>query len=348
LLTPTPVDPAPFDDVLSRTAGSVGRLLSTSCAGAPMAGSGFVVDARHVLTASHVVGGARQVSLRLGGAAPVLADVVGIDPVTDTALVRTSEDLPASPLALAGPDETAPGTAVGVLGYPLGDASLRTALTRITSVTESAVVNDHPTQNLVVVDETLRLGMSGGPALDAEGRVRGMVVAQIPGRGGRDSTSPVALAVPTRTLAGSLAGWQAAPTPAAAACAGEHERATSGGPDLITAAGVDAELAHTLWLLGSSLNAGQFPSAWGMLTEHQQWWEGDLARWTVANSELPWARIEVEETTRDGERATAKARVRTTWQDGRCREQQVGYGFRLVAGIWLIDTIDTGVASGCG
>ncbi|WP_198018439.1 trypsin-like peptidase domain-containing protein, partial [Sedimentibacter sp. B4] len=77
---PTPVDASLLDPVVQRYSASVGRLLSTSCTGAPFAGSGFVVGPGLVLTAAHVVEGARQVSVRLAGAEPVPAEVVGIDP----------------------------------------------------------------------------------------------------------------------------------------------------------------------------------------------------------------------------------------------------------------------------
>lgn len=347
LRTPQPVDPTPFTEVPARAGDSVGRLLSTSCAGAPMAGSGFVVDDHHVLTASHVVDGARQVSLRLTGAEPVLGEVVGIDRATDTALVRTSAPLTGAPLELAAAGETAVGTEVAALGYPLGDAELGTALARLTSVSESAVVNDHPAQDLLVVDATLRVGMSGGPVVDAQSRVRGMIVAAIGGRGGRDSTASVALALPTGLLAGRVEAWRGAAALTPDACAGEAWRTSATAPGLDVADGADAEIAHTLWLLGSSLNAGQYPSAWGMLTAGQQGREGDLAGWTARNAPLRWTGLEVLEASRDGERATARARVRFTGEDGGCRVQEFGYDLRLERGIWLVDGIDAGASAGC-
>jgi len=347
LRSPQPVDPTTFAGVPARAGGSVGRLLSTSCAGAPMAGSGFVVDAHHVLTASHVVGGARQVSLRLTGAAPVLGEIVGIDATTDTALVRTTAALAGPPLELAGAGETTTGTEVEALGYPLGDAELGTALARLTSVSESAVVNDHPAQDLLVVDATLRVGMSGGPVVDAQARVRGMVVAAIGGRGGRDSTASVALALPTALLAGKVEAWRTAVALAPDACAGEASSTSARAPGLTLHDGADAEVAHTLWLLGSSLNAGQYPSAWGMLTAGQQGREGELAAWISRTGGQTRTEIEVLRATRDGDRATAQARVRSTGADGSCRSQAVGYQLRLERGIWLIDGVDADEPAGC-
>ncbi len=341
-----PVDPAPFTALAATAGASVGRVLSTSCAGAPMAGSGFVVDSSHVLTASHVVGGARQVSLRLTGAKPVLADVVGIDAATDTALVRTSTVLGRG-LALAAADATTSGTPVAVLGYPLGDAELLSSLTMITSVSEAAVVNDHSATGLVVVDATLPVGMSGGPVVDAAGRVRGMAVASIGGRGGRDSTSPVALALPTGVLAAAVARWQDVPRSDPPACEGETAALSTAGTELVLGNGVDAELAHTVWLFGTSLGAGQFASAWGMLTPDRQRVEGDLAQWTRRNSRA-WTRVDVREATRQGDRATASVRVDTAGPDGACAAGEIDVTFRLSRGIWLIDGVDPGAVSACG
>lgn len=348
LLSPTPVDAAPFAVLVERARGSVGKLLSTSCAGAPIAGSGFVVAPGLMLTGAHVVDGGRQVSLRLTGASPVLADIVGIDPAKDTALVRARVPLDVPPLALAGAP-VAPGTPVTTLGYPLGESVLRTEVSRITSVTDSAIVNDRPMQDLVTVDATIRTGSSGGPALAADGRVHGMVVAAIGGRGGRDSAPIVALAIPARSLADSLAAWRGNPPDPGDGCAGEAAR--DGGAldlDVVTTDPAAAEFVHTLWLLGKGINAGQAVSTWGMLSAGRRAAEGGPEAWAATVGDTRWSGLAVLATSRDGDRATARVRLRSTVA-GKCRVQQLDVGLELVHGIWLVGVADpAGDAESCG
>lgn len=349
LLAPTPVDASPFDPVVQRYSASVGRLLSTSCTGAPFAGSGFVVGPGLVLTAAHVVDGARQVSVRLAGAEPVPAEVIGIDPNRDTALVRTEFDPAGAPVIALAADATEVGSAVVALGYPLGESRWHREDARITSVTDSAIVNGAAMHDLLTVDATLPIGMSGGPVLDARGVARGMAVAAIGGRGGRDSTSPVALGIPAARLAGSFAEWRNEPPVRSAPCAGEVDRGGTGGPDLVvTSSDPDApELAHTLWLLGRSINAGQYPGAAGLLTSSLLTNEGGAATWAAGLGQTRWLGIDVAEAGMDGDRASARARLRTTSGEG-CRVQQVDYRFVRAAGIWRVDAIEpVGAAQAC-
>ncbi|MCB0911802.1 MAG: trypsin-like peptidase domain-containing protein [Propionibacteriaceae bacterium] len=349
LRTPTPVDAGPLTPVAQRSAAAVGRLLSTRCSGAPAAGTGFVVGPGLVLTAAHVVGGARQVSVRLTGAGPVPAEIVGIDASRDTALVRAGAlpgDPPTIPLAS---DRAATGTTVVALGYPLGESVLHRTFARITSVTDSALVNGSPMRDLVTLDATLPVGLSGGPALDADGVARGMVVAAIGGRGGRDSTSPVTLALPASGLQASLTEWGDDTAVPSAPCAGEVDHGEAADPDLIVSTtDADApELAHTLWLLGRSINAGQYPSAAGMLTRGLLAAEGGVTAWGRGLDSTRWQAIDLRSATRDGDRATARARLRTADDDG-CRVQPVEVRFERSSGIWLVAAVEQdGAAEGC-
>jgi hypothetical protein len=343
-----PVDPAPFAPVVAQYAGSVARVLTTTCSGLPLSGSGFVVGPHMVLTGAHVVDGGRQASLRLPGRAPVPASVIGIDPGRDTALLHTDAELPAPPIALADPATTAPGTEVVALGYPLGEAAQRTDPARITAVTDEAMVNGFRMGDLVVVDASLRPGVSGGPALDVQGRARGMVVAAIGGRGGRDSAMTVALAIPTASLAGSLDRWRDAPPAASASC--PDERPASAAPALALSVGgsVDAELAHTVWLFGQSVTSGQLRSAWAMLGGDLQVASGGFDRWSVANADTRWTGLDVLGTARDGDRATLRARVRSVDATGRCRVREDAYGLRFVFDSWRLDSLDAGEPAPCG
>lgn len=349
LLSPVPVDAAPFEAVLDRTPASVGKLLSTSCTGSPIAGSGFVVAPDLVLTGAHVVSGARQVSLRLTGAAPVLADVVGIDPSRDTALVRTRARLDASALGLAD-DAATPGTEVATLGFPLGESVLDSVVARITSVTDSAIVNARPVHDLVTVDATLRTGTSGGPLIDADGTVRGMVVAAIGGRGGRDSVPTVALAIPPASLAASLDAWRDEPPALEVGCVGEPAREPGPAPDLEVATRDPqaAEFVHTLWLLGQGINAGHATGTWGMLAPDRRAAEGGADAWAAWVGSTRWESLRVLDAERSGDRARVTVRLRAT-TDGLCRLHELRVDLALDRGIWLVGTASpVTAAAACG
>lgn len=347
LRDPVPVDPAPFAPVVAQYAGSVARVLTTTCGGPPLSGSGFVVGPHLVITGAHVVDGGRQASLRLPGRAPVPASVVGIDPGRDTALLHTDTELAVPPIALADPGTTGPGTEVVALGYPLGDAEQRTDPARITAVTDEAIVNGFRMSDLVVVDASLRPGVSGGPALDAQGRARGMVVAAIGGRGGRDSAMTVALAIPPASLASSLDQWRAAPPSASAACPDERSAPAAAELTLVAGGSVDAELAHTVWLFGQSVTAGQLRSAWAMLGGDLKVSAGGFERWSAANADTGWTRLDVLDTARNGDWATLRARVRSVDADGRCHVREDAYGLRFVFDSWRLDSLDAGEAEPC-
>lgn len=346
LRAPTPIDPAPFAAVLADAPASVARLLSTSCAGAPISGSGFLVAPDLVLTAAHVVDGARQVSVRLTGAPPTPAQVVGIDPARDTALVRLPVAANAPALRFGTPTT---GTPVAAIGLPLGDARPRGALASITSVSDAAVVNGHGQTDLVALDASLAPGVSGGPALAADGTVRGMVVGAIRGRGGRDSAETIALAIPPASLAAALGRWRDDPATAAAPCAGEPAAPPAPPPALSSTAGPEAaEITHTLWLLGQGVNAGQAQAAWGQLSADRRLGEGDAGQWAAARAGVHWDALAVRSVQlRDGW-ADARVRLRTT-SPGACHEQELDVGLQLVAGTWLVGLEEPlGAARRCG
>lgn len=215
LLTARPVDGRPFENVVAAAALSVAKVGGTGCSGGGLVGSAFVAGERLVLTAAHVVAGARTVDLRFPGREPVPADVVVLDAGDDTAVLRVDTDLPPA-LALATTPVVA-GEPVVVVGYPLAEHEVRTTISRVTALDESVVLEGHLLRDVLALDAQVPIGTSGGPVVDAAGQVHGMVSAQVPGRGGRDSSQVVTLGIPAERLAQRLAA--AADLPALPPCA---------------------------------------------------------------------------------------------------------------------------------
>ena len=211
LLPARPVDGAPFAPVVTAATPSVAKVGGKTCSGADLVGSAFVAADHLLLTAAHVVAGARTVELRFPGREPVAAELVAVDAGDDTAVLRVGGDLP--PALALEPALIPVGDPVVVIGYPLAEQAVRTVLGRVSGQDDSAVLEGHPLRDLLVIDAQVATGTSGGPVVDSAGRVRGMASAQISGRGGRDSSQLITLAIPSGRLAQRLAASADLPAP---------------------------------------------------------------------------------------------------------------------------------------
>lgn len=162
-------------------------------------GSGFVYDnAGHIVTDEHVVAGASSISVRFWNGQTYKAEVVGSDASTDLAVIKV--DAPASllsPLSLGDSDAVTVGDAVVAIGSPFGLEG--TVTTGIVSALHRQITspNNFTIDDSIQTDAAINHGNSGGPLLDAQGRVIG-VTAQIESdSGGNDG---VGFAVPSNTV----------------------------------------------------------------------------------------------------------------------------------------------------
>jgi uncharacterized membrane protein required for colicin V production len=164
-------------------APSVVRIVGTAC-GLGIEGSGWVAAPGTVVTAAHVVAGEHDTAVNpFGSTAKLAATAVAFDPTDDVAVLRVT-GLRARPLPLVDPR---PGAEVAVLGYP-EDGPFDAAPARI-GATIFAVMDDAygrgPFGRTVTTFRgTARHGDSGGPAVDASGRVETTVFAARVGGGG--------------------------------------------------------------------------------------------------------------------------------------------------------------------
>lgn len=175
----TPVAPpnaaiASDPDVL-RAGRSVVRVLGTAC-GLGVEGSGWAVEPELIVTNAHVVAGQDDTTVTTQDGATLQTTPVHYDPSNDLALLRTDTALPELPLA-AEPRRGTPGA---VLGYPEnGPYSLAPArFGAVSTVISNDSYGRGPIRrDLASIRGAVRSGNSGGPMVDARGRVLGTVFA---------------------------------------------------------------------------------------------------------------------------------------------------------------------------
>jgi S1-C subfamily serine protease len=175
-----PVDPPTQAQALAAVdaaAASTVRVVGQAC-DQILEGSAFVVDARYVVTAAHVVAGVADPRLQVPGAGSIAARTVLFDPGLDLAILRV-EETPGPPLPLAsGPLDR--GAVGAILGYTEGGPldARRAAVLRTLDALGKDIYGQRQIDRLVVeLQAVVRPGNSGGPFVLADGRVGGVVFA---------------------------------------------------------------------------------------------------------------------------------------------------------------------------
>jgi S1-C subfamily serine protease len=163
--------------VAARTA-SVGPLVEDG-GGRAASGTGFIWDgAGHVVTNDHVVQGSKQVAVRLSTGEVAEAELVGLAPNYDLAVIRIkgARGLP-SPSSLGSSADLKVGQAALAIGNPFGlDQSLSTGI--ISALKRRLPTNSgREIANVIQTDAAINPGNSGGPLLDSAGRVIGVTTA---------------------------------------------------------------------------------------------------------------------------------------------------------------------------
>ena len=193
------------NEIYQRSAPGVVRVNATSgsaFSGTTQAlGSGFVIDkAGHIVTNYHVVRGADRVTVSFSNRDTVRATVVGTDPSTDLAVLRVEVSASAlTPLPLGDSGRLQVGDPVVAIGNPFGLD--RTATSGIVSALQRFITapNSFTIDHVIQTDAPINHGNSGGPLIDAHGKVIG-VNTQI--ETGDVSTGNVGIgfAVPSNTV----------------------------------------------------------------------------------------------------------------------------------------------------
>ena len=163
-------------------------------------GSGWVYDSDgHIVTNQHVVAGADTIAVHFWNGSTYSAKLLGVDRSTDLAVIKVNA--PSSvlqPLKVGDSDALQVGDGVVAIGSPFGLEE--TVTSGIVSALHRAMEapNKFTITNSIQTDAAINHGNSGGPLLNAQGKVVG-VNAQIQSEsGGNDG---VGFAVPSNTVA---------------------------------------------------------------------------------------------------------------------------------------------------
>jgi len=167
----------------------------------PGEGSGAVLDRQgHILTNFHVVDGAREIQVTLYDSESYEASLVGVDPDTDTAVLKI--DAPADslwPVAFGSSTGLKVGQRVYAIGNPFGlERTMTTGIIASLNRQIPSRRNYRSMKAIIQIDADINPGNSGGPLLDSHARMIGMNTAIASKTG---ESAGVGFAIPVNTIA---------------------------------------------------------------------------------------------------------------------------------------------------
>jgi serine protease Do len=144
-------------------------------------GSGFFIDAEHIVTNNHVVEDASEIKVRLNNGREVTATLVGADPLTDLAVLKVAPVKGQAFVQFAEEVDLRVGDWVLAVGNPFGLGG------SVTSGIVSAIGGESRSGqflDFIQIDAPINRGNSGGPTFDLKGRVVGVNTAIYSPNGG--------------------------------------------------------------------------------------------------------------------------------------------------------------------
>lgn len=166
-----------FNDIVAHARTSVVEIEGRSCSGIGV-GSGFVAREGIVVTNAHVVAGMKNPYIQDDNGRH-RAEIIGFDPDLDVAILRV-ENLAGTPLSIVD-SRVENGTPGIVLGYPGGGpfAARPAVITeRFTALGQDIYGEKPGRRDVYALKSDIEQGNSGGPLLDVNGRVYGVIFAR--------------------------------------------------------------------------------------------------------------------------------------------------------------------------
>lgn len=185
-----PVEPVPappagtasLAEIFERVEGGVVsvRVISPDQRSQGGSGSGFVYDEHgHIITNEHVVDGRGRITVTFLDGRSYNAEIVGVDPFTDVAVIRADSG-PAllRPLPIGDSSAIRVGEQVAAIGNPFGlSGSMTSGIVSQLGRLLPAQETDFSIPDIIQIDAPINPGNSGGPLLNSAGEVVGMNTA---------------------------------------------------------------------------------------------------------------------------------------------------------------------------
>lgn len=187
--------PSVIENISNSVVGIVSLLSAESAAGVnpEFDGSGFVYDKEgrivHLVTAEHVVAGFEEEPFYayFQDGSREIAKVVGTDPIADIAVLQIvwNSTRPLEPVVMANSSNLHVGEQVIAIGSPF--LSAQSFVNLVTNGIISKVGDEilppaetptPPILNAIITDASVTGGNSGGPLLNNQGQVIGMILAE--------------------------------------------------------------------------------------------------------------------------------------------------------------------------
>lgn len=162
-------------------------------------GSGVIINKDgYIVTNNHVVENQQSLAVLFADGSRHDATLVGADPVTDVAVVKVSDPVPAV-ASFGNSDTLEPGATAIAIGSPLGDFK-NSVTTGVISALNRSVAGDAPA-GLIQTDAAINHGNSGGPLVNLRGEVIGLntLVVRDAGSTG-DQAQGLGFAIPSNTV----------------------------------------------------------------------------------------------------------------------------------------------------
>ncbi|GAA1124773.1 MarP family serine protease [Arthrobacter flavus] len=178
--SPMPVPDAAVDTPeLAAASQSVLRIAGTAFqCGQNQTGSGFIIAPGRVVTNAHVVAGVNEPVVEVPGGGALPGRIVHFDAVRDIAVLAV-DGLDRAPLPLG--EDLAIGDTAAFAGYPAG-GPFQIQPASIQNRSDVLVANiygaDPSSVNVYSLAANVQQGNSGGPLLDMQGRVAGVIFAK--------------------------------------------------------------------------------------------------------------------------------------------------------------------------
>jgi len=181
-----------LSDTLANTVATAGASVVRVAGRRRIPATGIVWSAEGlIVTAHHVVSRDENIEIGLPDGRSASAVLVGRDPATDTAVLRT-DATGLTPLTESNKQELAVGNLVLALGRP--GKTVQATLGIVSALGDSWRTRmGGQVDRYLQTDVVMYPGFSGGPLVDANGRLAGMNTSALMGG--------VSLAIPTATLA---------------------------------------------------------------------------------------------------------------------------------------------------